>query len=418
MLDEFEKSITVKYRAKIWSRFVKALKEYELLSPGDKVCVCISGGKDSMLMARLFMQLKKHSDFDFNVEYLVMNPGYNKLNQEVIDKNLKILGIDAKIVKTNIFDIANLQQGRSPCFLCAKMRRGALYNTAKKLGCNKIALGHHYDDVIETTLMNMLNSGSFQTMLPKLHSTNFPSMELIRPMYFIREKDIISWKNYHNLEFIQCACKLTENLNHADDGSTISQRYNTKQLIKQLKETYNDQVEKNIFMAGSNVTLDMVGGYREGGKYHSFLDLYDSKIVHKKTYNSFKELLVYSSPFLVNFSKPNNVFVKFIDSEKENFNYGPEISLALNDKIDIAVLPLEGENLSNTIEYLKQKNENINILQTKEFDATKLKYTKAKIQKYMNIKLNSHDLSQFETLKEYIKEKQIKNLNIIMLITC
>jgi len=418
MLDEFEKSITVKYRAKIWSRFVKALKEYELLSPGDKVCVCISGGKDSMLMARLFMQLKKHSDFDFDVEYLVMNPGYNKLNQEVINKNLKILGIDAKIVKTNIFDIANLQQGRSPCFLCAKMRRGALYNTAKKLGCNKIALGHHYDDVIETTLMNMLNSGSFQTMLPKLHSTNFPGMELIRPMYFIREKDIISWKNYHNLEFIQCACKLTESLSHADDGSTISQRYNTKQLIKQLKETYNDQVEKNIFMAGSNVTLDMVGGYREGGKYHSFLDLYDSKIVHKKTYNSFKELLVNSAPFLVNFSKTNNVFVKFIDSEKKNFNYGSEISLALNDKIDIAVLPLESENLSNTIEYLKQKNEHISILQTKEFDATKLKSTKAKIQEYMNIKLNSLDLSQFETLREYIKEKQIKNLNIIMLITC
>ena len=417
MLDEFEKSITVKYRAKIWSRFVKALKEYELLSPGDKVCVCISGGKDSMLMARLFMQLKKHSDFDFDVEYLVMNPGYNKLNQEVINKNLKILGIDAKIVKTNIFDIANLQQGRSPCFLCAKMRRGALYNTAKKLGCNKIALGHHYDDVIETTLMNMLNSGSFQTMLPKLHSTNFPGMELIRPMYFIREKDIISWKNYHNLEFIQCACKLTESLSHADDGSTISQRYNTKQLIKQLKETYNDQVEKNIFIAGSNITLDMVGGYREGGKYHSFLDLYDSRIVHKKTYNSFKELLVNSAPFLVNFSKTNNVFVKFIDSEKENSNYGPEISLALNDKIDIAVLPLESENLSNTIEYLKQKNEHLTVLKTKEFDSPKLKYTKAKIQKNMNIKMNSHSLSQFETLREYIKEKQIKNLNIIMLIT-
>ena len=417
MLDEFEKSITVKYRAKIWSRFVKALKEYELLSPGDKVCVCISGGKDSMLMARLFMQLKKHSDFDFDAEYLVMNPGYNKLNQEVINKNLKILGIDAKIVKTNIFDIANLQQGRSPCFLCAKMRRGALYNTAKKLGCNKIALGHHYDDVIETTLMNMLNSGSFQTMLPKLHSTNFPGMELIRPMYFIREKDIISWKNYHNLEFIQCACKLTESLSHADDGSTISQRYNTKQLIKQLKETYNDQVEKNIFIAGSNITLDMVGGYREGGKYHSFLDLYDSRIVHKKTYNSFKELLVNSAPFLVNFSKTNNVFVKFIDSEKENSNYGPEISLALNDKIDIAVLPLESENLSNTIEYLKQKNEHLTVLKTKEFDSPKLKYTKAKIQKNMNIKMNSHSLSQFETLREYIKEKQIKNLNIIMLIT-
>ena len=416
MLDEFEKSITVKYRAKIWSRFVKALKEYELLSPGDKVCVCISGGKDSMLMARLFMQLKKHSDFDFDVEYLVMNPGYNKLNQEIIDRNLKLLGIDAKIVKTNIFDVANLQQGRSPCFLCAKMRRGALYNTAKKLGCNKIALGHHYDDVIETTLMNMLNSGSFQTMLPKLHSTNFPGMELIRPMYFIREKDIISWKNYHNLEFIQCACKLTESLHHAEDGSTISQRYNTKQLIKELKETYNDQVEKNIFMAGSNVTLDMVGGYREGGKYHSFLDLYDSKIVHKKTYNSFKELLLNSAPFLIDFSKTNNVFVKFVDSNKENHNYGSEISIALDNKFNLVVLPLESKDLSGTIEYLRQKNESVVFLQTQEFDSNSLKSIKAKIQKTMNIKLNSKDASQFETLKQYIKEKQVKNQNIIVFI--
>ncbi|MBQ9265519.1 MAG: hypothetical protein IJ186_00395 [Bacilli bacterium] len=416
MLDEFEKSITVKYRAKIWSRFVKALKEYELLSPGDKVCVCISGGKDSMLMARLFMQLKKHSDFDFDVEYLVMNPGYNKPNQEVIDRNLKLLGIDAKIVKTNIFDVANLQQGRSPCFLCAKMRRGALYNTAKKLGCNKIALGHHYDDVIETTLMNMLNSGSFQTMLPKLHSTNFPGMELIRPMYFIREKDIISWKNYHNLEFIQCACKLTESLHHAEDGSTISQRYNTKQLIKELKETYNDQVEKNIFMAGSNVTLDMVGGYREGGKYHSFLDLYDSRIVHKKTYNSFRELLLNSAPFLIDFSKTNNVFVKFVDSNKENHNYGSEISLALDDKFNLVVLPLENKNLNSTIEYLKQKNESVIFLQTQEFDSNSLKSIKAKIQKTMNIKLNSKDASQFETLKQYIKEKHVKNQNIIVFI--
>ena len=201
MTDEFEQSITKKYRDKLWSKFVKAIKEYQLIQPNDHVCVCISGGKDSMLMARLFMQLKKHSDFNFEVEYLVMNPGYNEINLQTIMNNLQKLSIPAKVVESNIFEIAN-SQDKSPCFLCAKMRRGALYNFAKKMGCNKIALGHHYDDVIETTLMNLLNSGSFQTMLPKLKSTNFEGMELIRPMYLIREKDIISWKNYHHLRSI------------------------------------------------------------------------------------------------------------------------------------------------------------------------------------------------------------------------
>ena len=177
----------------MWSRFVAAIKEYQLIQPNDHICVCISGGKDSMLMARLFMQLQKHSDFDFKVEYLVMNPGYNEINLQTILNNLQKLSIPAKVVESNIFEIAN-SQDRSPCFLCAKMRRGALYNFAKQMGCNKIALGHHYDDVIETTLMNLLNSGSFQTMLPKLKSTNFEGMELIRPMYLIREKDIISCK--------------------------------------------------------------------------------------------------------------------------------------------------------------------------------------------------------------------------------
>lgn len=276
MTDEFEQSITKKYRDKLWSKFVKAIKEYQLIQPNDHVCVCISGGKDSMLMARLFMQLKKHSDFNFEVEYLVMNPGYNEINLQTIMNNLQKLSIPAKVVESNIFEIAN-SQDKSPCFLCAKMRRGALYNFAKKMGCNKIALGHHYDDVIETTLMNLLNSGSFQTMLPKLKSTNFEGMELIRPMYLIREKDIISWKKYHHLQFIQCACRFTENCAICDNGGGGSQRYATKQLIKELVKNYNPQVEKNIFKSADNVTLDMILGYKEKGVHHNYLENYDKK---------------------------------------------------------------------------------------------------------------------------------------------
>ncbi len=272
-IDEFEKSLSTTYRRVLWSRFVKGLKEYNLLSPGDKVCVCISGGKDSMLMAKLFMLLQRHSDFDFEVEFLVMDPGYNKKNFDLIKKNIKTLHIPAKFIKTDIFEIANLRDEKSPCFLCARMRRGALYNAAKELGCNKIALGHHYDDVIETTLMNMLNSGSFQTMLPKLHSTNFEGMELIRPMYFIREKDIKCWARHHNLEFIQCACKFTEK---AKETALNSQRAFTKELIQELKKDI-PQVEQNIFKSAENVTLDMILGYKDKGISHSFLDDYDNK---------------------------------------------------------------------------------------------------------------------------------------------
>ncbi len=270
--DEFEQSITRKYRAKIWSRFIKAIQEYRLLQPGDKVCVCISGGKDSMLLAKLFQQLRKHSDFEFEAKYVVMNPGYNEANLNLIRENLKKLNIPAEIVDTNIFQVANAQN-RSPCFLCAKMRRGALYTIARQAGCNKIALGHHYDDVIETTLMNLLNSGSFQTMLPKLHSTHFEGMELIRPMYFIRERDIVGWKNYHRLEFLQCACRFTEG---AERKEINSQRSETKKLIRSLL-SYNPQVEKNIFKSAENVTLDMILGYKKGGVRHSFLDDYDPK---------------------------------------------------------------------------------------------------------------------------------------------
>ncbi len=274
-VDEFEKSLTTTYRMKIWSRFVKAIKEFQLLKPNEHLCVCISGGKDSMIMAKLFQILHKYSDFPFEITYLVMDPGYSELNLNKIENNLKIMKIPAIIEKTNIFEVAN-NQNRSPCFLCAKMRRGALYNLAKKYGCNKIALGHHYDDVIETTLMNMLNSGSFQTMLPKLHSTNYKGMELIRPLYYIREKDIIAFKNHHNLTFLQCACKFTLENSELNSSSGGSKRLETKMLIKELLKN-NPQVEKNIFKSAANVTLDMILGYKDGGKYHSFLDNYDEK---------------------------------------------------------------------------------------------------------------------------------------------
>ena len=272
---EIERTIITTYRSRLWSPFIKALKEYQLIKPHDHICVCISGGKDSMLMAKLFQELKRHSDFEFDVTYLVMNPGYNEHNLNHIKENLKILNIPATIVDTDIFDIANNADG-SPCYLCAKMRRGALYNIAKKLGCNKISLGHHYDDVIETTLMNMLNTGSFQTMLPKLHSDNNEGMELIRPMYLIREKDIKAWGKFIGLRFIMCACRFTESCS-VDNEINTSKRLSTKMLIQELKKNYNDNVEKNIFSAASNINMNMILGYKKDGVKHSFLDEYDNK---------------------------------------------------------------------------------------------------------------------------------------------
>lgn len=273
-VDIYETAITTTYRRHLWSRFLKAVLEYKLIRDGDVICVCISGGKDSMVMAKLFMALKKFMNMNFEVKYLVMNPGYNENTMALIKENLAKLNIPAEIHETNIFEVANAQT-KSPCFLCAKMRRGALYNISKAMGCNKIALGHHYDDVIETTLMNMLSSGSFQTMLPKLHSTNYPGMELIRPMYYIREKDIIRFAKTYDLNFIRCACKFTERSEDADD-ELVSRRKEIKELIKQLKKTI-PQVEDNLFNAPNNVTLDMILGYKEGGIYHSFLDDYDKE---------------------------------------------------------------------------------------------------------------------------------------------
>ena len=272
---EIERTIIKNYRGRLWAPFIKALKEYELIKPNDRVCVCISGGKDSMLMAKLFQELKRHSDFEFEVKFLVMNPGYNEYNLDYIKKNLELLQIPATIIDTNIFEVANAQE-KSPCYLCAKMRRGALYKLASDLGCNKIALGHHYDDVIETTLMNMLNAGSFQTMLPKLHSDNNEGMELIRPLYLIREKDIRAWAKYNDLHFIMCACRFTEACS-VDNEINLSRRLTTKKLIEELKKNYNENVEKNIFAAASNINMDMILGFKKDGVKHSFLETYDEE---------------------------------------------------------------------------------------------------------------------------------------------
>ncbi len=272
--EAIERSITKEFRFTIWSPFIAAIKRYELIKPGDKICVCISGGKDSNLLAECFKLLSRHSDFPFEVKYLVMNPGYNEKNLEMIKNNLKTMDIPATIVETDIFEVANAQD-HSPCYLCAKMRRGALYRLAKDMGCNKIALGHHYDDVIETILMNLLHAGSYQTMLPKLHSDNFEGMELIRPLYLVREDDVKAWRDFNKLTFIQCACRFTENV--AKPGSGIgSARLETKMLIKKLKET-NPQVEKNIFKSSENVVLDKVIGYKDPQGHHSFLDTYDNE---------------------------------------------------------------------------------------------------------------------------------------------
>ncbi len=274
--DDLERKLQQDYRIALWSPFTRAIKEYHLIEPSDKVCVCISGGKDSMIMALLFKRLLKYGDFPFEAKFLVMDPGYNPINLQMIKKNLSLLEIPAVIVNTDIFEIAN-SQTESPCYLCAKMRRGALYRIAKSFGCNKIALGHHYDDVIETTLMNILNAGSFQTMLPKLVSTNYEGMEVIRPLYRVREKDIIAFKNENHLSFIQCACRFTENCAVCDNGGGGSQRAKTKALIKNLKENYSEFVEKNIFSSASKVQLDKILGYEVGDEEHSFLDNYDKK---------------------------------------------------------------------------------------------------------------------------------------------
>lgn len=274
---EVETSIRKTFHKCIFSPFAKAINEYELLKPGDKVAVCISGGKDSMLMAKLFQEIKRHNKFDFELVFLVMDPGYSEVNRLVIEKNARMLGVPITIFETQIFD-AVYDVKQSPCYLCARMRRGYLYSKAKELGCNKIALGHHYDDVIETILMGMLYGAQVQTMMPKLHSTNFEGMELIRPMYYIREDDIMRWRDFKNLHFIQCACHFTDTCSSCrEDGTTASKRMEIKQLIKDMKKV-NPYVEGNIFKSVYNVSLGTVIEYKDkDGVKHNFLENYDEK---------------------------------------------------------------------------------------------------------------------------------------------
>ena len=271
-----EQSLQKKFRKKIWSAFTKAVKQYELVKENDRIAVCISGGKDSMLMAKLFQELHRHSDFPFEVKFIVMDPGYSTANRNVIEENARKLKIPIEIFESDIFDsVYNIE--KSPCYLCARMRRGHLYNYAKSLGCNKIALGHHYDDVIETILMGMLYGAQIQTMMPKLHSTNFEGMELIRPLYLVREDDIKAWRDYNGLHFIQCACKFTDTCTTCNNEETRSKRVEIKQLIAKLKQT-NPEVEKHIFKSVENVNIDTVIAWKKGGEKHHFLDSYDEMI--------------------------------------------------------------------------------------------------------------------------------------------
>ena len=272
---DVEQSIRKKFRKKIWRMFAKAINTYDLVKEGDKIAVCISGGKDSMLMAKLFQELKLHNKFEFEVKFLVMDPGYSPENRKVIEENARKLNIPITIYESDIFEsVYNVE--KSPCYLCARMRRGYLYKFAKNMGCNKIALGHHYDDVIETILMGMLYSGQVQTMMPKLHSTNYEGMELIRPLYLIREQDIKWWCRYNDLHFIQCAFKFTDTCTTCNNEENRSKRVEIKELIKTLKQV-NPYVEGNIFKSVENVSLEAIVAYKIDGVKHSFLETYDEE---------------------------------------------------------------------------------------------------------------------------------------------
>ncbi len=271
-----EQSIIKQFRRQLWSPFTRALQEYRLIEEGDRIAVCISGGKDSMLMAKLFQELLQHGTRNFEAVFLVMDPGYQERNRRMLLDNARLLGVPVQVFRTEIFDIT-AGQTDSPCYLCARMRRGALYSRARELGCNKIALGHHFDDVIETILMGMLYGGQIQTMMPKLHSTNFERMELIRPLYLVREADIIRWRDANGLQFLQCACRFTENLaSPQNEMQQNSKRKEVKELIRQLAQK-DPQVEKNIFRSVENVNLRTLIAYKQDGVKHHFLDSY-SKI--------------------------------------------------------------------------------------------------------------------------------------------
>ena len=268
-----ERSINKKFRKELWTPFVAAIKRYELIQAGDRIAVCISGGKDSMLMAKLMQELQRHSDVPFELVFLVMDPGYNEINRRKIESNAALLGVPITVFETDVFAIANSAE-ENPCYLCARMRRGHLYSKAQALGCNKIALGHHRNDVIETVVMSMFYGSQLQSMPPKLHSANFEGMELIRPMYCIREEDILAWKRYNELEFIQCACRFTENCTMCDNGGGGSKRQEIKTLLRRLSRD-NPDLETSIFNSVHAVCLDTMAGYKSKGVKHSFLERYD-----------------------------------------------------------------------------------------------------------------------------------------------
>ena len=269
--EEIERSIIKKYRKLIWRRFVRGVEEYKLIQDNDKIAVCISGGKDSFLLAKCLQELKKHGKIKFDLEYIVMNPGYKDKNLDLIKENAKTLNIPIKIFESDIFAVVNKIAEKNPCYMCARMRRGYLYNKAKELGCNKIALGHHYDDVIETILLSMLYGAEIKTMMPKLHSTNFKGIDLIRPLYLVKEDDIISWAKFNELNFINCACSFTEK--RLEDES-ISKRLEMKKLIKKFR-TINENIDQNIFKSVENVNIDAIIGYKTKDKKYNFLDSYD-----------------------------------------------------------------------------------------------------------------------------------------------
>ena len=270
---EIERSIIKKFRKDIWSKFIKAISDYELIKENDNIMVCISGGKDSFLLAKCIQELIKHGKFPFTAHYVVMDPGYNKVNRQLIEKNAKLLNVPIEIFETNIFDVTAKVEG-NPCYLCARMRRGYLYSKAKELGCNKIALGHHFDDVIETTLLSMFYGSEIKTMMPKLHSDNFEGLELIRPLYLIKKSAVLAWKKYNELTFINCACRFTENCSIVDDGT--SKRNEMKNLVNNLRKI-NPSIDNNIFTSMNNINLNCVLGTKKDGKYTSFLDNYDNK---------------------------------------------------------------------------------------------------------------------------------------------
>ena len=268
---EVERSIIKRFRKEIWSKFTRAIRDYNLISDGDKIAVCISGGKDSFLLAKCMQEIKKHGKIDFDLKFIVMNPGYKEENEKLIKENAKLLNIPIEMFNTDIFDVVYNVPSKAPCYLCARMRRGHLYNKAKELGCNKIALGHHFDDIIETTLLSMFYGAEIKTMMPKLHSDNFEGIDLIRPMCYVKEKDIIAWKNYNELKFLNCACKFTE---RSQIDESLSKRKEMKRLIEELRKE-EKEIDHNIYKALENVNLNCVLGYRKDGEYTSFLDDYD-----------------------------------------------------------------------------------------------------------------------------------------------